>query len=163
MEGSIQLKGNQIFCWIIFQPYPCHNRVHRMASETRILLQRSGLCAKGQRLWALDAGVVYSASTEQQPKGTAATWIGSSSGKEKSPKESSYCPVVAWAHSLTTSTTRAGQDCKEAHSPWHLCKTGQGDPLYIYHWITSGTMENQALCGANQNKNMGCRSIYYVN
>lgn len=87
----------------------------------------------------------------------------SSSGKEKSPKESIYCPVVAQAHSLNTPTTGAGQDCKEAHSPWHLRETGQGDPLCIHHWITSGTMENQALCGADQNKNMGCRCIYYVN
>lgn len=134
-----------------------------MAKETCILLPRSGLCAERERLWALDAGVAYSTSTEQQPKGTDAAWIARSSGKEKSPKESSYCPVVVWAYSLNTPTTRAGQDCKEAHSPWHLCKTGQGDPLCIYHWITSGTMENQALCGADQNKNMGCRCIYYVN
>ena len=129
-----------------------------MATETCALLQRSGLCAEGQRLWALDASVAYSASTEQQPKGTGASWIVSSSGKEKPPKESSYCPVVAWAHSLNISTTRAGQDCKEAHPPWHLCKTGQGDSLCIYHW-----MENQALCGADQSKNMGCRCIDCVN
>lgn len=98
-----------------------------MATETCTLLQRSGLCAEGQRLWALDADVGYSASTEKQPKGTVAAWIVSSSGNEKFPEESSYCPVVAWAHSLNTSTTRAGLDCKETHWPWHLCKTGQGD------------------------------------
>lgn len=105
------------FCWMIFQPYSFHDPVHRMATETCALLQRSGLCAEGQRLWALDAGVAYSASTEQQPKGTVAAWIVNSSGNEKSPKESSYCPVVAWAHSLNISTTRAGQDCTEAYSP----------------------------------------------
>lgn len=98
-----------------------------MATEMCTLLQRSGLCA-GQRFWALDRDVTYSASTEQQPKGTVAAWIVSSSGKEKSPEESSYCPVVAWARSLNTSTARAGQGCKETHSPWHLCKAGQGHP-----------------------------------
>lgn len=133
-----------------------------MATEMCTLLQRSGLCAQ-QRFWALDGDVTYLASTEQHPKGTVAAWIVSSSGKEKSPEESSYCPVVAWARSFNTSTARAGQDCKETHSPWHLCNTGQGHPLCTNHWITGGTMENQALCGADQNKNMGCRCIYYVN
>lgn len=63
--GKHPAERQPYFCWIIFLPYPSHTGVHHMATETCILLPRSGLCAEGQRLWALDAGVAYSASTEQ--------------------------------------------------------------------------------------------------
>ena len=136
-----------------------------MATETRTLSQRSGLCAEGQRdyFWALDAGMAYSASAKLQPKGAVAAQRVRSSGKKNSPKESISCPVVARADSLSTSTTGAEQDRKEVRSTRHLHKTGQGDPLCVHHWSTSGSMENQALCGADRIKNTRCRCIYYVN
>lgn len=66
-----------------------------MATETRTLSQRSGLCAEGQRdyFWDLDTGMAYAASAELQPKGAVAAQTVRSSGKENAPKESVYCTV----------------------------------------------------------------------
>lgn len=165
MKESIQLKGNQIFAGLAFSStlFPIEFTI--WLQKTCTLPQRSGLCAEGQRdyFWPLDAGTAYSAFAELQPKGTVAARIARSSGKENSSKESICCLVVAWPHSLRTSTTGAEQDCKEVHSTRHLHKTGQGDPLCLCPWSMSGNTENQPLRGADQIKNTGCRCIYYVN
>jgi len=115
MEESIQLKGNQIFAGLAFNSILFPIQLTIWLQKTRTLSQRSGLCAEGQRDYfrTLDAGTAYSTSAKLQPEGVVAARIVRSSGKENSPKESISCPVVAWAHSLSTSTTRAEQDCKE--------------------------------------------------
>lgn len=126
-EGKHPAERQSNFCWISFQLYPFCNPVHCMSTETCTLSQRSGLSAEGQRdnFWALDAGMAYSASALLQPKGAIPAWTVRSSGKEKSPKESISCLVVAWAHSLGTSTTGGELDGTEGRSTWHLLKTGQ--------------------------------------
>lgn len=126
--GKHPAERQSNFCWISSQLYPFCNPAHCMATETCTLSQRNGLSAGGQRdyFWALDAGMAYSASAQLQRGSAIPAWIARSSGKENSPKESISCLVVAWAHSLGTSTTGAEQDCKEGRSTWHLLKTGQG-------------------------------------
>lgn len=76
MEGSSQLKGNQIFAGLSF------NRILFTIQFTAWLQKhvscyKDVVCVQKDRdyFWALDAGVAYSASTEQQPKGTVAAWI----------------------------------------------------------------------------------------